>query len=91
MKSNAWVFNGVIAVAVVILYILHFSSSSMPVKASAVGGAGTKVAYFEIDSIQNSYEFFKEVKSALQVKDMENAKELTSFLWTITLLPTKAT
>ena len=78
MKSNTWIFNGVLAVAVVILYILHFTSGNTPIKASAAGGAGTKVAYFEIDSIQNSYEFFKEVKSSLQVKDMENAKELTS-------------
>jgi outer membrane protein len=67
-----------LAVAVVVLYILHFSSSNTPIKASAAGGAGSKVAYFEIDSIQNSYEFFKEVKSSLQVKDMENAKELTA-------------
>ena len=78
MKSNNWIFNGVLAVAVVILYILHFTSGTTPIKASAAGGASTKVAYFEIDSIQNSYEFFKEVKSSLQVKDMENAKELTA-------------
>jgi len=78
MKSNSWIFNGVLAVAVVILYILHFTSGNTPIKAAAAGGAGTKVAYFEIDSIQNSYEFFKEVKSSLQVKDMENAKELTA-------------
>jgi outer membrane protein len=78
MKSNNWIFNGVLAVAVVILYILHFTSGTTPIKASAAGGTGTKVAYFEIDSIQNSYEFFKEVKSSLQVKDMENAKELTA-------------
>ncbi|MEY4097398.1 MAG: hypothetical protein RL170_242, partial [Bacteroidota bacterium] len=75
---NSWIFNGVLAVAVVILYILHFTSGTTPIKASAAGGTGTKVAYFEIDSIQNSYEFFKEVKSSLQVKDMENAKELTA-------------
>lgn len=59
MKSNNWIFNGVLAVAVVILYILHFSSGNTPIKASAAGGAGSKVAYFEIDSIQNSYEFLK--------------------------------
>jgi len=58
MKSTNWIFNGVLAVAVVILYILHFTGSNTPIKTSAVGGAGTKVAYFEIDSIQNSYEFF---------------------------------
>jgi outer membrane protein len=78
MKSNTLIFNGVLALAVVILYILHFTSGNTPIKASAASGTGTKVAYFEIDSIQNSYEFFKEVKSSLQVKDMENAKELTA-------------
>jgi outer membrane protein len=43
-----------------------------------MASGGGKVAYFEIDSIQNSYEFFKEVKSALQLKDMENTKQLTN-------------
>jgi len=70
--------NGVLAVAVIVLYILHFNSSSTPIKTSAAAAGGSKVAYFEIDSIQNNYEFFKEVKSALQVKDMENAKQLTA-------------
>ena len=76
MKSNSWVINGVLAVAVIVLYVLHFSSNSAPIKSSAATAGGTKVAYFEIDSIQNNYELFKEVKSALQVKDMENAKQL---------------
>jgi outer membrane protein len=78
MKSISWVVNGVLAVAVIVLYILHFNSSSTPIKTSAAAAGGSKVAYFEIDSIQNNYEFFKEVKSALQVKDMENAKQLTA-------------
>ena len=69
---------GVLALAIIVLYVLHFSNSSPVIKASAAAGAGTKVAYFEIDSIQNNYEFFKEVKSSLQVKDMENAKQLTA-------------
>jgi outer membrane protein len=78
MKSTSWMVNGVLALAIIILYVLHFSNSSPVIKASAAAGAGTKVAYFEIDSIQNNYEFFKEVKSSLQVKDMENAKQLTA-------------
>jgi outer membrane protein len=78
MKSSSWIVNGVLAIAIIILYVLHFSNSTPVIKASAMGGSGTKVAYFEIDSIQNNYEFFKEVKSALQVKDMENAKQLTA-------------
>jgi outer membrane protein len=76
MKSNSWVINGVLALAVIVLYVLHFSGSTATVKPSAAAAGGTKVAYFEIDSIQNNYELFKEVKSALQVKDMENAKQL---------------
>ncbi|MEI6190400.1 MAG: OmpH family outer membrane protein [Chitinophagia bacterium] len=78
MKSINWVVNGVLAIAVIILYVLHFSNTDTPIKSSAANGAGTKVAYFEIDSIQNSYSFFKEVKSALQVKDMDNAKQLAA-------------
>jgi outer membrane protein len=78
MKSTSWMVNGVLALAIIVLYVLHFSNSSPVIKASAAAGAGTKVAYFEIDSIQNNYEFFKEVKSSLQVKDMENAKQLTA-------------
>ena len=78
MKPITWVVNGVLAIAIIILYVLHFNGNSTPIKSAAIAGAGTKVAYFEIDSIQNSYEFFKEVKSALQVKDMENAKQLAA-------------
>jgi outer membrane protein len=78
MKSTSWIVNGVMAVAIIILFVLHFNSSNTAVKSSAMNAGGTKVAYFEIDSIQNNYKFFKEVKSALQVKDMENAKQLTA-------------
>jgi outer membrane protein len=78
MKSISWIVNGVLAVAVIVLFFLHFSTNSTPTKASINDKGGVKIAYFEIDSIQNSYEFFKEVKSSLQVKDMENTKQLTN-------------
>ena len=79
MKSTNWVINGVLAVAIVVLYILHFNGSATPSKQAAMQSSnGTKGAYFEIDSIQNNYTFFKDVKDALQLKDMENAKQLTA-------------
>jgi outer membrane protein len=78
MKSISWVVNGVLAIAVIVLYFLHFNNSSVPVKSAALSSDNVKIAYFEIDSIQNNYEFFKDVKSALQVKDMDNAKQLTA-------------
>jgi outer membrane protein len=77
MKPNSWMVNGVMALAIIVLFVLHFNSNSTPIKASAMAAGGVKVAYFEIDSIQNSYNFFKDVKAALQAKDVENAKQLT--------------
>lgn len=77
MKPNSWIVNGVMALAIIVLYVLHFNSNSTPVKSSALAAGGVKVAYFEIDSIQNSYNFFKDVREALQAKDVENAKQLT--------------
>ena len=78
MKANSWIINGVLALAIIVLYVLHFNSNSTPIKSSAMAAGGVKVAYFEIDSIQNSYNFFKDVKAALQAKDVENAKQLTA-------------
>jgi len=78
MKSTSWIVNGVLAVAVIVLYVLHFNGGNTPTKLSVAANGASKVAYFEIDSIQNNYEFFKEVKSALQVKDMDNAKQLAA-------------
>ena len=78
MKANSWIINGVMALAIIVLYVLHFNSNSTPIKSSAMAAGGVKVAYFEIDSIQNSYNFFKDVKAALQAKDVENAKQLTA-------------
>jgi outer membrane protein len=77
MKPNSWIVNGVMALAIIVLFVLHFNSNSTPVKSSALAAGGVKVAYFEIDSIQNSYNFFKDVREALQAKDVDNAKQLT--------------
>jgi len=69
----------VLAIAVIVLYVLHFNSANIPIKSAALNGAGTKVAYFEIDSIQNSYAFFQEVKSSLQVKEYGKCKAVSGF------------
>ena len=77
MKSTAWIINGVLAAAIVVLFVLHFKGATVTASASTVKNSNGKIAYFEIDSIQNNYEFFKEVKAALQAKDQENSKTLT--------------
>mgnify|MGYP000483206711 CR=1 FL=1 len=78
MKSTTSVINGILAVAIIVLFVLHFNNKSTPsIPASVKNGSG-QIAYFEIDSIQNNYEFFKEVKAALQSKDQQNQTTLSA-------------
>jgi outer membrane protein len=65
-------------IAVIILFTLFFKSSFSQTNAIINENVGFKIAYFEIDSIQNNYIYFKEIKLALQKKDRENVKELTA-------------
>ena len=71
------------AIGVAVLFYLHFSSAksvSTVAGSSAVsaGAGGFKIAYFESDSIQNNFEYFKEVRASLQLKDQSNAKQLNA-------------
>ena len=80
MKNFTLGFNIVVAVAVAVLFYLHFSSSnSGSVSAGstkAVPAGSFKIAYFETDSIQNQFEYFKEVAGELESKSQSNAKIL---------------
>jgi len=78
MKSTTSLINGILAAAIVVLFFLHFTNASTPSTAVSVKNANAQIAYFEIDSIQNNYEFFKEVKAALQSKDQQNTTTLTA-------------
>jgi outer membrane protein len=78
MKSTTSLINGILAAAIVVLFVLHFTNASTPSTAVSVKNANAQIAYFEIDSIQNNYEFFKEVKAALQSKDQQNQTTLSA-------------
>ena len=72
--------NIVLVIAVAVLFYLHFSSSAT----TAVSGSSSKpvpsgafkIAYFETDSIQTQFEYFKEIDAELQTKNQANAKVL---------------
>jgi outer membrane protein len=80
MKNFTFGLNIALVVAVAVLFYLHFSSAS----SNKVTNAGTKavpsgnfkIAYFETDSIQNQFEYFKEIDNELQKKNQANAKIL---------------
>lgn len=80
MKNSSIYINSVLAVAVAILFYLHFSSkkTTAPVSSSnaAVAAGNFKIGYFEMDSIENHYEYFKEVRNTLRGKEQDNGRQL---------------
>lgn len=80
MKNATLGFNVVIALAVAVLFYFQFSGKKSAVatdSASKAAPAGSfRIAYFESDSIQNNFEYFKEIKRTLEVKDQANSKQL---------------
>lgn len=78
MKPISWIINGVLAIAIIVLYFLHFKGTSVTQNKAALLKGNMKIAYFEIDSIQNNYVFFQEVKAALQAKEQANSSQLTA-------------
>lgn len=70
--------NVILAIAVAILYYLHFSSPSGAGAPSAVGAAAgdAQIVYVNTDSLINNYEFFADVQKELQEKREKAQKQL---------------
>jgi outer membrane protein len=85
MKHASLIFNLVLLVAVGVLFYLHFSSgkkggetrvaSSAPKGSAATGDC--RIAYFDMDSINNSFVLIKDVKSQLSREEEKINSELT--------------
>jgi outer membrane protein len=65
--------------AVAYLYYMHYSYISSDkhkiTEANAAAANSFKIAYFELDTLENSYEFYKEVRTFLTTKqDQMNAQ-----------------
>lgn len=72
MKNLSLLFNAILAIAVAYLYFLHFGSkktAELPVIAPATSATSSlKVAYVNIDTLYEKYEWFKQQKAALEKK-----------------------
>ena len=80
MKNFTLGLNIVLAIAVAVLFYLHFSSKKTVgtvTNSTAVSG-GFKIGYFDMDSVQNQFEYFKDVRSVLNSKDQELGRELAT-------------
>jgi outer membrane protein len=85
MKNASLILNLVLLLAVAVLFYLHFSSSKKtePVKQASsennvsVPAGDFRIAYFEMDSINNSFVMVKDVKTELGKEEERINGELT--------------
>ncbi len=69
MKNLSLILNGILLVAVAVLYYLHFASPSKVSSASASNGPSEmKIAYINSDSVLSGYDFFKSTREILEAK-----------------------
>lgn len=71
MKNVSLIFNVVLTVAVIALFVLHFSSRSKQFQSttSEVSAAPSgSIVYIQIDSLMKQYDMFNDLKSELENK-----------------------
>ncbi|MEI8111818.1 MAG: OmpH family outer membrane protein [Chitinophagia bacterium] len=79
MKNANQIVQIILGLAVAVLFYLHFSGKSgqnAMENTIAVPSGNFKVAYFEGDSLQNQFEYYKEVQLQLQAKANENQRQI---------------
>src|SRR5437764_4652151 len=74
MKSGLIVLNSILLLLIGVLFYWHFSAKENPAqkKAEAVNNINNgqfKIAYFEMDSVTNSFSMVKEVKNELSKEE----------------------
>ena len=80
MKAGLLILNVILLGAVGYLYYEHYNYINQDTHKQANDKAAVlnsfKIAYFELDSLENNYEYYKEVKQYLTQKDQDNAQQL---------------
>jgi outer membrane protein len=81
VKNASLVLNAVLAVAVAVLYYLHFSdkTTTEPVSADATKSAPVrKTVYVNVDSLLTNYDYFKDTRKVLESKRFQLDNELNN-------------
>ena len=70
MKNLSLIMNAVLAVAVIVLFYLHFSSAKPSASASSEPASlgDSKIAYIRSDSVLKNYDYLKAQREALEAK-----------------------
>lgn len=82
MKNGLLTLNVLLVLAVAVLFYLHFSGAKKTTAirvatASAPADPPFRIAYFEMDSIENSFKMVKEVKTELRKREDVMNSELS--------------
>lgn len=90
MKNSSIILNIVLAIAIVVLYYLHFSCSTScstdtndeiavenKDEKSAVSNGAANVGYINIDSLQDKYEFYEVLIQKLKAKQTKYEGEIS--------------
>ena len=82
MKNTSLILNGILGVAVIVLYILFFTNGSeekMPVESSPQSsGSGVKIAYIKVDSLIMNYELAKDLQDKFAKSQDAYTKEYSN-------------
>jgi len=76
MKNISLVLNGILIVAVGILYFLHFSGKKSGSESTVSAPSDLKIAYIKSDSVLKHYDYFKEMKTVLEAKGKKLDQDL---------------
>ena len=83
MKNLSLILNGILIIAVAILFYLHFSSKpssspSRPDVAPLAPGSSTSIVYVNIDTLLNNYLYFHDLSSEFEKKQAQLEAQLNS-------------
>lgn len=81
MKNFTIGLNAALVIAVAVLFYLQFSDKKAAVAATPSAGttnSGFKIAYFESDSLETGFEYYKEVSKELAASEQQKRNELLS-------------
>ncbi len=83
MKNLTLVLNIVLSIAVAILFYLHFSTCKKCTASSTSSGitkqgGGFKIAYFEMDSLQSNFDYYKEIAKELGSSEQRKRSDLAA-------------
>ena len=83
MKNISTLLSVIALILIAVLFYLHFSARPADTRQAAGSKVNTdstsfRIAYFDIDSLQTHYEYFKDVSSQIKAKENSITSELSN-------------